>query len=389
MGEVSVIKQKFSLRRRFTMPFGTTRRQFLGKMALGSAAATIGTLAMPNLSRAQTTVWRFQSSWPQKDIFHEIAHDYVMRVNSMAGSRLKLELLPAGAVVGAFQIQDAVHSGALEGGHAAVGYWYGKHKAFSMFGTTPPWGWDANMLLGWYYYGGGEALYRELVNDMIKVNVISFFSGPQPTQPLGWFKKEIHTAQELKGLKYRTIGLAADLFAEMEAAVTILPGGDIVPAMDRGLLDGAEFNNPSSDRVLGFPDVAKVYMLQSWHQRTETFEILFNKSKYEALPAELQAIIRYAAESSSADFSWKNQDRYSRDLEEMVQKHGVKAIQTPKEVLDAQLMAWDRVIARLSTDPFIKKIMDSQKSWVKRVGGFYHVYEADNRMAFDHFFKTV
>ena len=175
----------------------------------------------------------------------------------------------------------------------------------------------------------------------------------------------------------------------MEAAVTILPGGDIVPAMDRGLLDGAEFNNPSSDRVLGFPDVAKVYMLQSWHQRTETFEILFNKSKYDALPAELQAIIRYAAESASADFSWKNQDRYSRDLAEMVQKHGVKAVPTPKEVLDAQLDAWDRVIARLATDPFIKRIIDSQKDWVRRVSGFYRIYEADNRMAFDHFFKTA
>ena len=388
-----MIKGKATLRRRFNQNSGqmsgATRRQFLGKMALGGAAATVGTLAMPNVSRAQTVVWRFQSSWPQRDIFHEVAQDYVKRVNAMAGNRLKLELLPAGAVVGAFQIQDAVHSGALEGGHGAVAYWYGKHKAFSMFGTAPPWGWDANMLLGWFYYGGGEALYRELVNDMIKVNTISFLTAPHPTQPLGWFKKEIRSVQDIKGLKYRTIGLAADLMAEMQAAVTILPGGDIVPAMDRGLLDGAEFNNPSSDRVLGFPDVAKVYMLQSWHQRTETFEILFNKSKYEALPAELQAIIRYAAESASADFSWKNQDRYSRDLEEMVQKHGVKAIQTPREVLDAQLDAWDRVIARLSTDPFIKKIMESQKNWVKRVAGFYHVYEADNRMAFDHFFKTV
>jgi TRAP-type mannitol/chloroaromatic compound transport system substrate-binding protein len=384
-----VIKAKATLRQRFTSSSGATRRQFLGKMALGGAAATVGTLAMPSVSRAQTVVWRFQSSWPQKDIFHEIAHDYVQRVNSMAGSRLKLELLPAGAVVGAFQIQDAVHSGALEGGHAAVAYWYGKHKAFSMFGTSPPWGWDANMLLGWFYHGGGDALYRELVNDMIQVNVISFLSGPQPTQPLGWFKKEIRSVQDLKGLKYRTIGLAADLMAEMGAAVTILPGGDIVPAMDRGLLDGAEFNNPSSDRVLGFPDVAKVYMLQSWHQRTETFEILFNKSKYDALPPEHQAIIRYAAESASADFSWKNQDRYSRDLEEMVGKQDVKAVQTPREVLDAQLAAWDQVIARLSADPFIKKVMDSQKGWVKRVAGFYHVYEADNRVAFDHFFKTA
>jgi TRAP-type mannitol/chloroaromatic compound transport system substrate-binding protein len=175
----------------------------------------------------------------------------------------------------------------------------------------------------------------------------------------------------------------------MQAAVTILPGGEIVPAMDRGILDGAEFNNPSSDRILGFPDVAKVYMLQSWHQRVETFEILFNKSKYDALPPEHQAIIRYAAESASADFSWRTQDRYSRDLEEMVGKQGVKAVQTPREVLDAQIDAWDRVIARLAADPFIKKIMDSQKDWVKRVGGFHHVYEADNRIAFDHFFKTT
>jgi TRAP-type mannitol/chloroaromatic compound transport system substrate-binding protein len=384
-----MLKAKATLRQRFTSPSRATRRQFLGKMALGSAAATVGALAMPSVSRAQTVVWRFQSSWPQRDIFHEIAHDYVQRVNTMAGNRLKLELLPAGAVVGALQIQDAVHSGALEGGHAAVAYWYGKHKAFSMFGTTPPWGWDANMLLGWFYHGGGDALYRELVNDMIKINVISFLSGPQPTQPLGWFKKEIRSADDLKSLKYRTIGLAADLMAEMGAAVTILAGSDIVPAMDRGLLDGAEFNNPSSDRVLGFPDVAKIYMLHSWHQRTETFEILFNKSKYDALPLEHQAIIRYAAESSSADFSWKNQDRYSRDLEEMVKKQDVKAVQTPREILDAQLAAWDRVIARLSADPFIKKVMDSQKDWVKRVGGFHHIYEADNRMAFDHFFKNA
>jgi TRAP-type mannitol/chloroaromatic compound transport system substrate-binding protein len=120
-----------------------------------------------------------------------------------------------------------------------------------------------------------------------------------------------------------------------------------------------------------------------------TFEILFNKSKYDALPLEHQAIIRYAAESSSSDFSWKIQDRYSRDLEEMVKKQGVKAVQTPREILDAQLAAWDRVIARLSADPFIKKVMDSQKDWVKRVGGFHQFYEADNRMAFDHFFKNT
>src|SRR3954468_11370101 len=314
------------------------RRAFIKTAAPGAVPAE-APVAAPNVSRAQTITWRFQSTWPQKDIFHEFAQDYAKRVNEMAGGRLKLDVLAAGAVVGAFQMQDAVHAGSLDGGHGVAAYWYGKNKAFSLFGTAPPYFNDAHSLLGWYYYGGGEKLYAELLQDIVKVNVQAFLTGPMPTQPFGWFKKQIGKPEDVKGMKYRTVGLAADLMQAMGSAVTILAGGDIVPAIDRGLIDGAEFNNPSSDRVLGFPDVAKVYMLQSYHQNTECFEVIFNKSKYEALPAELQAIIRYAAESSSADFSWKNQDRYSRDLEEMVQKHGVKAIQTPKEVLDAQLMA--------------------------------------------------
>lgn len=381
-----MIKQKFSLRGRFITPPGATRRQFLGRLALGSAAATVGMLAMPGVSRAQTTVWRFQSSWPQKDIFHEIAHDYVQRVNSMAGSRLKLELLPAGAVVGALQIQDAVHAGALEGGHAAVAYWYGKHKAFSMFGTTPPWGWDANMLLGWYYYGGGEALYHELVNDMIKVNVISFFCCPQPTQPLGWFKKEIKTAEDMKNLKYRTNGLAADMNQELGAAVTIMGAADIVPAMDRGLLDGAEFNNPTSDRVLGFPDVSKVYMVQSYHQASECFEVIYNKNKYDSLGKELQQVLKIAADAASADMVWKTMARYPKDMQ-AIKDRGVKVYKTPEAVLQAQLKAWDNVVAKLSADPFFAKVIDSQKAWAKQVVGFEMEWEVPREPAYKHFFS--
>jgi len=367
---------------------GLGRRRFLRGLALGGAATAVGTVSMPNVSRAQTVTWRFQSTWPQKDIFHEFAQDYVKRVNELGGSRLKLELLAAGAVVGAFQLQDAVHAGALDGGHGVSAYWYGKNKAFSLFGTAPPFGWDANQLLGWYYYGGGEALYNELVHDMLKLNVIGFMSGPMPTQPLGWFKREINTADDLKNLKYRTVGLAADLMKELGAAVTILPGGEIVPAIDRGLIDGAEFNNPSSDRVLGFPDVAKNFYLQSFHQRVECFEIIFNKQKFDALAAEQKAILRYASESASADMSWKQQDRYSKDLIEMQREKGVKPIATPKPVLEAQLRAWDKVIEALSSDPYFKKVVESQKAWVQRVSGFYNLYDADPKMAFQHFFKA-
>jgi TRAP-type mannitol/chloroaromatic compound transport system substrate-binding protein len=367
------------------------RRGLLKAAAVGAVGTAV--LAKPNVSRAQTTVLRFQSTWPQRDIFHEFAQDYVTRVNAMAGGRLRLELLAAGAVVGAFQLIDAVSAGTLDGGHGVCAYWFGKNKAFSLFGTAPPWFGDANQMLGWFYHGGGEALYKELLADVLRVNVVGFLTGPMPTQPLGWFKQAVERPEQLRGLKYRTVGLAADLFNEMGAAVTSLPGGEIVPALERGVIDGAEFNNPSSDRVLGFPDVAKVYMIQSYHQRVECFEVLFNKAKYEGLPAELQAILRYGAEAASSDMSWKSQDRYSRDLLAMAQQQGVNVRPTPRPVLDAQLAAWNKVVERLEADnsspsngPFFKKICDSQREWCRRVGNFYLRYEASQAVAFNHFF---
>jgi TRAP-type mannitol/chloroaromatic compound transport system substrate-binding protein len=368
------------------------RRGLLKAAAVGAAGTAV--LATPNVSRAQTTTLRFQSTWAQRDIFHEFAQDYVSRVNAMAGGRLRLELLAAGAVVGAFQLLDAVSAGTLDGGHGVSAYWFGKNKAFSLFGTTPPWFGDANQLLGWFYHGGGEALYKELLGDVLKVNAVGFLSGPMPTQPLGWFKQAIERPEQIRGLKYRTVGLAADLFNEMGAAVVSLPGGEIVPALERGVIDGAEFNNPSSDRVLGFPDVAKTYMIQSLHQRVESFEILFNKGKYDALPAELQAVLRHGAEAASSDMSWKLQDRYSRDLLAMSQQQGVNVRPTPRPVLDAQLQAWNRVIERLEADnsspangPLFKKICDSQRDWCRRVGNFFLRYEASQAVAYNHFFS--
>ncbi len=366
---------------------GSGRRKFL-KTAGIAAGAGAASVAFPSVSRAQTVTLKFQSTWPAKDIFHEYASDYVTRVNEMAGGRLKLDLLPSGAVVGALQMQDAVIAGALDGGHGVTAYWYGKNKAFSLFGTPPAFGWRANQMLAWMKYGGGQELYEELVQKILGLNLVGFLTGPMPTQPLGWFKKPVESADNLKGLKYRTVGLSADVNNELGAAVTIMGGGDIVPAMDRGLLDAAEFNNPSSDRLLGFPDVSKVYMLQSYHQAAECFEIIFNKAKYDALPAELQAVLKYAAESASADMSWKAWDRYSKDLEGMRTEQGVQVFKTPDSVLQAQLDAWDKVVERLSADPFFKKVIDSQKAWVKRVVGFQLEYEVPQEPAYNRYFKA-
>jgi len=366
-------------------PARASRRKFLSGAAAGGAAATLG---FPMIARAQGAItMRWQSTWPAKDIFHEYALDYAKKVNEMSGGKLKIEVLPAGAVVKAFDLMDAVHKGTLDGGHGVAAYWYGKNSAFSLFGTGPALGMDANMVLAWMEYGGGQALYDELVQKVLALDVQGYLYGPMPTQPLGWFKKPVTKAADFKGLKYRTVGLSIDVFKEMGAAVNALPGAEIVPALDRGLLDAAEFNNASSDRLLGFPDVSKVCMLQSYHQPNETFEIVFNKKKYEGLPAELKAIIRYAAQAASADMSWKALDRYSQDYIDMREKQGVKFYKTPNDLLQAQLKAWSAVADRKAQEnPFFAKVLDSQKKFAQRVVGWQLDTVVDPRMAYSHWF---
>jgi TRAP-type mannitol/chloroaromatic compound transport system substrate-binding protein len=210
-----------------------------------------------------------------------------------------------------------------------------------------------------------------------------------PTQPLGWFKKPIANVAQLKGLKYRTVGLSVDIFTELGAAVNPLPGGEIVPALDRGLIDAAEFNNASSDRALGFQDVSKNCMLQSFHQSGEQFEILFNKPKYNALPQELKSIIDYAVQAASADMSWKAIDRNSKDYIELKTKDKVNFYKTPDAILKAQLDAWDKVIEKKSAEnPFFKKVLDSQKEFARRATQWQNDYMVDFKMAYNRYFSA-
>ncbi|MGE0034014.1 MAG: TRAP transporter substrate-binding protein [Xanthobacteraceae bacterium] len=367
------------------MSKSTSRRKFLAGAALTGAAA----VAMPQVSRAQTATLRMQTSWPATDIFTEMAQQYVQRVNDMAGGRLKIDLLNAGAVVHPFQVLDGVHGGQIDAAHTVTVYWYGKHKAASLFGTGPVFGFNANEGLGWIYAGGGKELFEELQTQIMKLNVKSFFAMPMPTQPLGWFKKPINSMADMKGLKYRTVGLAADLMQSMGLSVAQLPGGEIVPAMERGVIDAFEFNNPTSDRRFGSQNVAKNYMLGSHHQATEYFEIMFNRTKFNALPKEQQAILQYAAEAASSANEWLAMNQYSKDLQELIDKEKVNVKRTPQDVFDAEIKAWDGLIATLGKDPFMKKVMDSQKAWVRRVV-FYNMLNAtDYKGAFNHHFPGV
>ena len=367
-----------------TQKTAAQRRRFLKTASAGAVGATA--LAVPMISVAQTTSLRFQSTWPAKDIFHEYANDFAKKVNDMAGGRLKIEVLPSGAVVPAFQLLEAVNKGTLDGGHGVVAYHYGKNSALALWGSGPAYGMDPNMVLAWHNYGGGKALLDEIYKS-INMDVVSYLYGPMPTQPLGWFKKPIAKVEDLKGLKFRTVGLSVDIFTELGTAVNPLPGGEIVPALDRGLIDAAEFNNASSDRTLGFPDVAKNCMLQSFHQSGEQFEILFNGAKYKALPQDLRSIIDFAVQASSADMSWKAIERNSQDYIEL-KKAGVKFYKTPDAILRAQLEAWDKTLAKKAVDnALFTKVLNSQKAFAERAGQWQNDYLVDFKMAYNHYFS--
>ena len=367
----------------------TNRRKFLTKGA-ATVAGGAAVLAAPTIAlAAKPVVLKVQAAWGG-GIFLEFAEDYVRRVNEMSGGSLKIDLLGVGAVVKTAEMQTAVHKGVLDGAHFVSAYWYSKSPVASLFGTGPCFGWSANEMMGWIQYGGGRALYYELMHEKLRLDLVGFFSGPMPAQPLGWFKEEIKSSAQMKGLKYRTVGLAADVLQEMGMSVVQLPGGEIQPAMKSGLIDAAEFNNPTSDKDFGMQDVSKHYHLGSFHQSQECFEIIFNKSLYEKLSPEHQAILEYASEAASADMAWKAMERYSQDLVELQETYGVNVHRTPDSVMQDQLNAWDIVAKRISdSDPFFKKVLDSQMAWAKRHGAYALNNSPNYKGAYEHYFGKM
>jgi TRAP-type mannitol/chloroaromatic compound transport system substrate-binding protein len=364
-----------------------SRRRFLRNASMaGAGAAAATTLAAPAVLAQSPLVVKMQTSWPASDIWMDFARQYTTRVQEMSGGRLQVDLLPAGAVVGAFQVMDAVHDGVLDACHTVPVYWYGKSKAASFFGTGPVFGGSATTMLGWFYQGGGADLYRELTQDILNLNVVGFMGFPMPAQPFGWFKNEVNTVADIQGFKYRTVGLAADLLQAMGMSVAQLPGGEIVPAMERGVIDAFEFNNPSSDLRFGAPDVAKNYYLSSYHQASESFEFCFNRDFFEDLEPDLQAILKYGVEAASTSNTALAMENYSSDLRKLQDELGVTVHRTSSEILAAQIQAWDKLIAELEADPFSKKVMDSQRAWVEKVGYYELMNAPDLKLAYEHYF---
>jgi len=362
------------------------RRKFLKGSALAATAAATGTITAPAIVRAADPVTlKMQAAWGG-GIFLENAQSYVERVNAMAGESLQIELLPVNSVVKTSQMQDAVHRGVLDAAHYVPAYWYSKSPVASLFGTGPCFGWSSQEVLGWIYYGGGQELFDELMGSL-GLNLVSFFNSPMPAQPMGWFKEEIKDAGQMEGLKYRTVGLAADVLLEMGMSVVQLPGGEIQPAMKSGLIDAAEFNNPTSDRDFGMQDVSKHYHLASFHQSQEFFEVSFNKKKFDSLSDEQRAILKHASEAESSNFYWHNTRRYADDLVKLRDEQGVNVYRTPDSVMTEQLKAWDKVVERMSaSDPFFAKVIESQKVYAESVMNYLNLNQPDYKLAYSHYF---
>ena len=355
---------------------------------IGAGVAALGAPLIASGRTAGPVVMRMQSTWPSKDIFHEYANDFARKVNEISGGELKIEVLAAGAVAAPAGLLDAVSKGAVDAGHGMFVHHYHRQNALALWGSGPAFGMDANMLLAWHKYGGGRELLARLY-ESIGANVVSFPYGPMPTQPLGWFRRPVARPEDFKGLKYRTDGIAGEVFTAMGAAVNPVPPAEIAAAMGRDAIDAAEWNNATSDSIFGLAEASKVCMLQSYHQNAEQFEILFNKTRFDALPARLKAIVEVAVEAASADMSWKAIDRYSRDYFDL-QSKGVRFYRTPDAVLQRQLESYDQVAAKRGEgNALFTEILTSQKRFAERAVRWERDTVVDRRPAYAHYFGAA
>lgn len=333
----------------------------------------------------QSTKWVVQTAYAAGDDLHLSFVNVAQKIKEMTGGRLTLEVSPGGTFVPAFDTLQAVNDGVIDAGGGDGDYWVGKHPAGSLFASAPAYGMDSITLLGWMHYGGGTDLFREYIQDVLKFrNVVPFVLSPNLAQPFGWFQKPVTSVAQIKGLKYRTPGLPVEVMRELGATVITVPAAEIVPALERGVIDAAEYTGPRADMTLGLNDVRKIYMMPSYLQLGLVLNFFVNKERWDRLPPDQQAIVRYAVMAESADFYWRYLEVNSKALEELESK-GVKVVETNREILKAQLAAWDKVFERRGKDPFFGKVLESQRRWAKRVLGLKARINPPEDVALEHY----
>jgi TRAP-type mannitol/chloroaromatic compound transport system substrate-binding protein len=313
---------------------------------------------------------KFQATWPAGSTLYENFLMFAEQVKKMSGGRLEIETLPAGAVVPAFEVLDAVSRGVIDGGHSWASYWAGKSKAAVLFTGGPggTFGMDFTDYLGWMFEGGGLELYNEFYQKELKLKVVPYpimFAGPQS---LGWFKKPIRNWDDFKGVKYRVGGMAGEVFSKAGASVVNIPGGEILPAGERGVIDAAEWVTPGEDMKMGLHEVWKNYYLPGMHESTTIAELIVNQDVWNKLPPDLQSIVEGACIYTFIRWQAKFNKYNSEALKTLREKHGVTISKTPEDILITFLKSWDKIAAEESAkNPFFKKTLESQRAFASIV----------------------
>ena len=339
--------------------------------ALLTAAATFAASSVHAQTPPASITWKVQSTWPQANLLHESPVRMAKQIEEMSAGRLKMNVMPAGTLVGAFEVLDATHKQVMDAAHGWPGYWTGKSMAAGLFGPPPggPFGMGRDEFLSWLHAGGGLELYNELLQKELKLNVIAFSTTTLAYwEALGWFRKPFENLADLRKMKFRTSGLGLIMMQNMGVPAVQMPGGEVIPALERGAIDGAEWAIPSHDILMGFHNVTKFYYMPDYRQPPGIQEFLINKTKWDELPPDLKAIVKNALLAEIMTMNNNSIDLDSKAIKELTEKHGVQVRRTPDEILKAMLVATDKLFEDESKkSPFFAKVLASQREFASRV----------------------
>ena len=317
--------------------------------------------------------WKMITTWPKN--FPGLgfaAENFARSVEEMSNGRLKVHVYGAGEIVPALGVFEAVAEGVVDAGHGAAYYWKGKVPA-SVFFTAVPFGLTAQETNGWLHYGGGLELWQEAYAPY---NLVPMAGGSTGVQMAGWFNKEINSIADLKGLKMRIPGLAGEVFAAAGGTAVTIPGGELYTSMQTGVIDAVEWVGPYNDKSLGFHQVAKYYYYPGWHEPGSILEFVVNKDSLEALPSDLQAIVRYASRAANQDMLDEYTARNNAALQSLVDEHGVQLRRLPDDVLLALWQGTQAVMQNLvKSDPMAAKVYASYSEFYKGVRNYHHISE--------------
>lgn len=324
---------------------------------------------------AKTYKWKLVTSWPKNLPGLGVGpENFAKLVEEMSNGRMKIKVYGAGEIVPGFEVFDSVSNGTAQIGHSAAYYWKGKAPASPLF-TAIPFGMNVQEVNAWLHYGGGLQLWEELYAPF---NLIPMAGGSTGNQMAGWFKKEINTVEDLKGLKMRIPGIAGEVIEKLGALPVTMPGNELFTALQTGAIDATEWVGPYNDKQLGFQKVAEFYYYSPWHEPGATLEFIFNKSEFEKLPKDLQAIMRAAARVINSDMLDEYTAANNRALEELVNVDKVKLRKLSPEIMAKLKQATDEVMAeQVAKDPVMKKVWESYQAFYNQAKQYHKISEQE------------